>query len=248
MDDAHAYPSDDMPGRFATTRWSVVAAAGDADSAERREALEELCRSYWYPVYAFVRGRIGSAQDAQDLTQAFFAHAIEKGTLAKADPTRGRFRTFLRAAIANFLADERAKANAAKRGGGQRTFSLDFAAGESRYLREPSHDSTAERLYDRRWAVTLIEQALATLEQEWTRADKRAAFEILKRTISGVGDGEDYEHVGAELGVSSAAAKQAAYRLRRRYREIFREEVRRTVADDESIDDEIARLMESLGD
>ena len=248
MDDAHASPSNAAPDRFATTRWSVVAAAGDADSRERRDALEELCRSYWYPVYAFVRGRIGNAQDAQDLTQAFFAHALEKGTLAKADRTRGRFRTFLRAAIANFLADERAKANAVRRGGGRRTVSLDFDAGESRYLLEPSHASTAERRYDRRWAVTLIEQALANLEQEWSAAGKGAAFEILKRTISGVGDGEDYAGIATELGVSPAAAKQAAYRLRRRYREIFREEVRRTVADDESVDDEIARLMESLSD
>ncbi|HEV7281095.1 MAG TPA: sigma factor [Pirellulaceae bacterium] len=248
MDDANAFPSNAAPGRFATTRWSVVAAAGDVDSGERRDALEELCRGYWYPIYAFVRGRSGNAQDAQDLTQAFFAHAIEKGTLAKADRARGRFRTFLRAAIANFLADERAKAKAVRRGGGKQVFSLDFESGESRYLLEPSHDSTAERLYDRRWAVTLIEQALATLEQEWTSAGKAASFEILKRTISGVGDGEDYSAIGADLDVSPAAAKQAAYRLRRRYREIFREEVRRTVADDESVDDEIARLMESLGD
>lgn len=248
MDDAHAFPSDAAPGRFATTRWSVVSAAGEADSRERRDALEELCRGYWYPVYAFVRGRVGNAQDAQDLTQAFFAHAIEKETLAKADRTRGRFRTFLRSAIANFLADERAKANAARRGGGRLIFSLDFETGESRYSLEPSHDSTAERLYDRRWAVTLIEQSLATLAQEWTAAGKREAFEILKRTISGMSDGEDYAGISAELGVSPAAAKQAAYRLRRRYREIFREEVRRTVADDESVDDEIARLMESLGD
>lgn len=248
MDDADAFPSNAAPGRFATTRWSVVAAAGEVDGDQRREALEQLCGSYWYPVYAFVRGRTTNSQDAQDLTQAFFVRAIEKGTLGKADPARGRFRTFLRSAIANFLADERAKANAAKRGGGGRMLSLDFEAGESRYLLEPSHDSTAERIYDRRWAVTLIEQALATLRQEWQDVGKEAAFEILKATLPGVGKGEDYARIAEELDVSPAAAKQAAYRFRRRYREIFRDEVRRTVADDASIDDEIARLMESLSD
>lgn len=247
MDDAHAFPSN-APGRFATTRWSVVAAAGEIEGEERQEALEQLCGSYWYPVYAFVRGRTGDAQNAQDLTQAFFVHALEKGTLGKADPARGRFRTFLRAALANFLADERAKANAAKRGGGAPTLSLDFEAGESRYMREPSHESTAERIYDRRWTATLIDQALTTLQQEWQSADRGAAFEILKGTLAGVGEAGDFAQVAAELGVSPAAAKQAAYRFRRRYREIFREEVRRTVANDESIDDEIARLMESLGD
>lgn len=248
MDDADAGAPPAPSGRFATTRWSLVAAAADTDEASRRAALEELCEGYWYPVYAFVRSRAANQEDAQDLTQAFFARALEKGTLAKADRSRGRFRTFLRTAIANFLLDEQAKANAAKRGGGAPTLSIDFEAGESRYLLEPSHEMTPERVYDRRWAMALIERTLATLEEEWRDSGRSEAFDALKETLPGAAETDVYAAAAAKLGISEAAAKQAAYRLRRRYRELFREEVRRTVADDAEIDDEIARLLESLAD
>jgi|CXWL01.1.fsa_nt_gi RNA polymerase sigma-70 factor (ECF subfamily) len=243
---SHQNPSGGHAQRFATTRWSIVLAAGDAVSRESRGALESLCETYWFPVYTYVRRVVASVEDAQDLTQAFFAHLLEKDVIAKADPERGRFRAFVLTALKNFLANQRHKVRAEKRGGGKAVLSLDFDSGESRYQIEPSHDLTPEKLFERRWVLTLLDQVLDCLRMELAEAGKQPHFETLKGALTGEMTNADYEQAAEALGISSAAAKQAAYRMRKRYRELFRLEVARTVADDSEVDDEIGRLLETL--
>jgi RNA polymerase sigma factor (sigma-70 family) len=232
---------------FATTQWSVVIAAGNAQRPDAREALAQLCEAYWYPLYAYVRRRVPSTHEANDLTQAFFAHLLEKEAIAKAQPERGRFRAFLLAAFKNFLANEWNKERAEKRGGGRAELALDFSKGDSRYQIEPAHELTPEKLYERRWVTTLLEQVLARLRLELKESGKEAHFDELKTALLGEASAEEYERAGAALGISPAAAKQAAYRLRKRYRELLRAEVARTVAHEDEIDAEIGRLFESLG-
>ena len=236
----------DGQSRFATTRWSIVLAAGQSVSPESRRALESLCEAYWFPVYAYARRLVVRVEDAQDLTQGFFAHLLDKDAIAKANPDRGRFRAFLLTAFKNFFANEWHKDHAEKRGGGQRALSLDFDSGESRYQIEPSHELTPEKLYERRWVLTLLDQVLDSLRSELAEAGSESAFEKLKPAIVGEMTGADYELAAATLGITTAAAKQAAYRMRKRYRELFRQEVARTVGDDSDVDDEIGRLLKIL--
>ncbi len=236
------------PQNFATTQWSIVLAAGNGAGANSQQALAQLCEAYWYPLYAYVRRRVGNVDEAQDLTQAFFAHLLEKQALGKADRERGRFRSFLLTALKNFLANEWDKAGAAKRGGGQPKLSLDFAAGESNYQIEPVDNVTPERLYERRWVLTLLNCVLDRLRQELIEEGKGEQFEQLKSALTGEASAEEYEQAAAALGISAAAAKQAAYRLRKRYRELFRGEVARTVADESEVSDEIGRLLQTLSD
>jgi RNA polymerase sigma factor (sigma-70 family) len=232
---------------FATTEWSVVLAAGDIGRHEARIALARLCETYWYPLYAYVRRRVGQVHDAQDLTQAFFCHLLEKQSLARADRQRGRFRTFLITALQNFLANEWEKQSAKKRGGGKTELSLDFDTGESRYRIEPLDELTPEKLYDRRWVLTMLDQVLERLRNELLEAGKHRQFEQLKETLLGEATDADYQRAAVALGITPAAAKQAAYRMRKRYRQLFRGEVARTVANDADVDDEIGRLLETLG-
>jgi RNA polymerase sigma-70 factor (ECF subfamily) len=234
--------------RFATTRWSIVLAAGQTVSQESTRALEALCETYWLPVYAYVRRVVVRVEDAQDLTQGFFAQLLEKEAIAKADPERGRFRAFLLTALKNFLTNERLKARAEKRGGGKAALSLDFVSGESRCQIEPSHELTPERLFERRWVLTLLDLVLDYLKIELAEKGKEPHFEKFKAALTGEMASADYEQAAEALGLTAAAAKQAAYRLRKRYRELFRLEVARTVADDSEVDDEIGRLLESLGE
>jgi RNA polymerase sigma factor (sigma-70 family) len=238
----------DSSQHFATTRWSIVFAAGQEGSRESRGALEALCQSYWFPVYTYVRRHATAAQDAQDLTQSFFAHLLDSEAIGKADPERGRFRAFLLTAVKNFLANEREKGRAEKRGAGKVPLRLDFESGETRYQIEPAHQLTPERLFERRWVLALIDQVLEGLRSELTAEGKGEHFELLKEGIVGEMTAEAYERAAAALGVTPAAAKQAAYRLRKRYRELFRQEVARTVAGDAEIDDEIGRLLGILGE
>jgi RNA polymerase sigma-70 factor (ECF subfamily) len=191
---------------------------------------------------------VARVEDAQDLTQGFFAHLLDKDAIAKATPERGRFRAFLLTAMKNFLANERHKARAEKRGGGKPALSLDFDSGESRYQIEPSHDLTPEKLYERRWVLTLLDQVLDSLRIELAEAGKEPHFKMLKGALTGAMTSADYEQAAEALGISSAAAKQAAYRMRKRYRELFRMEVARTVADDSDVDDEIGRLLETMSE
>jgi RNA polymerase sigma-70 factor (ECF subfamily) len=233
--------------RFATTRWSVVLAAGRRSTERSRDALAELCANYWYPLYGFVRAQGYSAHDAQDLTQEFFARLIERNTVGEADRTRGRFRTFLIASLKHFLANERDRARAKKRGGGRLVLSIDFDAGESRLSREPACDATPERIFERRWALALLETVLALLREEFQSAGKGQLFERLKGTLTASHDAGGYAAIAAELGMAEGAVKVAVHRLRRRFRELLRDEIAQTVADPADVDQEIRELFTALG-
>jgi RNA polymerase sigma-70 factor (ECF subfamily) len=232
--------------RFATTRWSLVAAAGNRTAPEAQEALATLCRIYWYPLYAYARRQLASADDAQDLTQEFFVRLLEKDYLQAADPQRGRFRAFLLTAFQRFLANERDRARAQKRGGGRPVLSLDFQAGESQFQREPADPATPETLFERRWALTLLEQTLGRLRQEFASAGKEKLFATLKGTLTGDDSGVPYAQLAAQLDVSEQAVKVAVHRLRRRYAELLRAEITQTVADPREVEDELRDLFAAV--
>jgi RNA polymerase sigma factor (sigma-70 family) len=234
-------------GRFATTRWSLVLAAGRRSSPEGERALADLCRRYWYPLYVYVRRRVHDVEEARDLTQEFFAGLLERQTLARADPKRGRFRTFLLTSLQHFLINEWQKARAQKRGGGRRALALDFDAKDSQAAFEPAHDWTAERVYERQWALTLLDQVLGRLRQEYADADKARLFEQLKPFLAGETQTTRYAGVAQALKLSEGAVRVAAHRLRKRYRELLREEVAQTVADDAEVEDEIRALFTACG-
>jgi RNA polymerase sigma factor (sigma-70 family) len=240
-------PSADGPSLFVTTHWSLVLAAKDKSSPDSAAALEALCRAYWYPLYAFVRRQGHPAGDAQDLTQEFFARLLAKGYLAAAAPEKGRFRTFLRVALKRFLANEWDRARRLKRGGGHTPLSLNTEMGEERYAAEGSDGLPADRLYDRRWAMTLLEQTLARLRAEHTTAGKTAEFERLKGALMADRGAIDYTALGAALGLSEAAARVAVHRLRKRFRELFRAAVADTVSGPEQVEDELRYLVGILG-
>lgn len=245
----HAGP--DQPSAhsaFATTRWSLIAGAAQPDSIEARAALEALCRAYWYPLYAYIRRRVGDVHTAQDLTQSFFARLLERGTIAGADPERGRFRAYLLTACKRFLINEWERDRAAKRGGGQTALSLDLNLGESRYSTEPADTLTPERLYERQWAITLLGRVLEQLQAECAAKGKGAQFEQLKGFLGGSGRSRSYAEAAAALGMTESATKVAAHRLRERYRELLRAEIAETVEKPEDVEDEIRGLFEVLGD
>jgi RNA polymerase sigma-70 factor (ECF subfamily) len=196
-------------------------------------------------LYAYARRRLGHVQEAQDLTQDFFARLLEKNMLASAQPERGRFRAFLLTAFKNFLTNEGAKARAHKRGGSQAPLPLDFQAGDSRYALEPAHDWTPERLFERQWALTLLQQVLGNLRSDFAKAGKEKHFDHLKVHLTGEATAS-YADLGAELDMSEGAVKVAVHRLRSRYRELLRREVAQTLAAPEDVDDEIRRLFEAL--
>jgi RNA polymerase sigma-70 factor (ECF subfamily) len=231
---------------FATTRWSLVAAAARGESAEAQEALASLCGIYWYPIYAYARRQISAVEDAQDMTQAFFAQVLEKGYLQSADPLRGKFRSFLRTAFDHFLAKERDRANAQKRGGGRPHLSLDMQAGERRYSREPTDHATPGSIFERRWALTILEQTLARLRQEFADAGKDKIFDKLKQALTGDGPAEPYSAIAAQLEISEQAVKVAVHRLRRRYAELIRAEIAQTVGSPDEIEDELRDLFAAV--
>jgi RNA polymerase sigma factor (sigma-70 family) len=232
---------------FDTTHWSVVLTAGHRSSPDSRKALSTLCQAYWYPLYAYARRRGRNVEEAQDLTQEFFARLLEKDYLAVAQPGRGRFRSFLLTAFKHFLANEWDKARAQKRGGGCAPISLDFATGESRYLREPADELTPERIYERQWALTLLEQVLARLRDEFVRAGKADLFEQLKVFITPRTTADCYAEAAGELSISQEAVRVAVHRLRRRYRQLLRAEISQTVAEPSDVEDEIRSLFSALG-
>jgi len=211
-------------GVFATTHWSVVLTARDPAAPESGAALETLCRTYWYPVYAFVRRQGQPPHDAQDLTQEFFARLLQKDYLRSAAREKGRFRTFLIVALKRFMANEWDRARALKRGGGETTLPLDTSLAESRYQMEPAADANPDRVYDRRWALTLLDQSFLTVD----RAE--------------IG----YGAIAARLGISEGAARVAVHRLRKRFREVFREQIAQTVSSPAEIDEEVAHLVAAL--
>ncbi len=233
--------------RFATTRWSLVAAAGRSASPQSDRALATLCEDYWFPLYAFVRREGYSPHDAQDLTQEFFARLLQKNYLADADRRRGRFRSFLLASLKHFLSKERDRARAQKRGGGRAPLSLDFASAESRYRLEPADELTAERLFDRRWALTVLEQVLGRLRAESAAADKLPLFDQLKGFLTGRKGSRPYSEVADELAMTEGAVKVAVHRLRRRYRELLKQEIAQTLTGPEELDDELRHLFAAVG-
>ena len=236
----------DQPGgeQFTTTHWSVVLAAGRGDSPASQQALERLCRTYWYPLYAFVRRQGPGPEEAQDLTQEFFARFLAKDYVGLADPARGRFRTFLLTSLKNFLAEAHRHATRLKRGGGQSVVSWDGMPPEQRYLAEPQHETTAETLYEQRWALTLLESALARLGAELASAGKERLFTELKDRLWGEPGAASYAELAARLDLSEGALKVAVHRLRQRFRELLREEVAQTVANPAEIDAELRHLVQ----
>lgn len=233
-------------GRFATTRWSLVLAAGHQTHARSAEALASLCEMYWYPVYAFIRRQGYRAEDGADLTQAFFARVLEKNYLHDADPARGRFRAFLCASIRHFLSNERDRARALKRGGTQPPISLDVETAEGRYQLEPSDDLTPEKLFDRHWALMLLERVLVRLREEHVSAGKAELFDQLKGFLTGDSAAVPYGDVANTLGTTEGAVKVAVHRLRRRFRDTLVQEIAETVSDPADIDGEIEYLLKAV--
>lgn len=223
----------------------MVLRAGNRDEpAQAQAALTQLCQTYWYPLYSFVRHRGYALHDAQDLTQAFFAQLIEKRGLERVDPELGRFRTFLLASMKNFLANDWDKKSARKRGGGQTLLSLEQELAESRFQLEPSHDWTPERHFERQWALTLLDQVLAALCADYHADGKEDLFEELKGVLTG--QATAYADMAARLGRSEGAIKVAVHRLRQRYRELIRARIAETVCDAD-VDDELRHLLAALG-
>lgn len=220
----------------------MLSAKGDATSAHA--ALEKLCATYWYPLYAFVRRQGRTPHDAQDLTQEFFSRLLEKGWLASVDRERGRFRSFLLASMKHFLANEWDREHALKRGGGATPLRLDDAVAEDRYRLELHQEVSPEQLFDRRWALTLLERVLAGLREEMTAAGKLAQFEVLKGSLSGEKAG--YAQIARELKMTEGAVKVASHRLRERYRALIRAEIANTVASPGEIEDELRHLFAAL--
>lgn len=234
-------------GQFATTHWSVVLAARDPAAPQAAQALEDLCGIYWYPLYAFVRRRGFSADEAQDLTQEFFLRLLEKDYLRVVDRSKGRFRSFLRAAMEHFLSNELDRARAQKRGGDRRRLSLDFRDAEGKYQIEPADGQTPEALFERRWALTLLDAVLQRLQDEHTAAGKGELFACLKDYLVDSPEAAPYAEVATEVRLSEAAVKMAVHRLRKRYRQLLHEEIAQTVADPAEVEEEIQHLFRALG-
>jgi len=234
------------PRQFNTTHWSVVLLAGRTASPQSAEALEKLCRTYWRPLYSFICRQGHSPEDAQDLTQKFFARLLEKNDLEKVDPGKGKFRTFLLTALTHFLANERDYARAAKRGGGRTVLSLEELRSEQSHPVEPASELSPDKLFDLRWSMTVLDQALAALEAEMVSGGKGAQFKQIKHFLTAEpGDGE-YAAIAASLGASRETVAVAVHRLRRRYHELVRAEVAQTVSTLAELEDEMRHLFEAL--
>jgi RNA polymerase sigma-70 factor (ECF subfamily) len=227
---------------FATTHWSVVLATRESDAKRATVALERLCTVYWYPLYAYLRRRGHGDHDAQDLTQGFFTQLLERGSIQKADREKGRFRSFLLASLNYFVADERDHAAASKRGGGRELFSLDAEDAENRYRLESVDGCNPEKIFEQRWAMTLLDQVLARLAQEFTQSGKRDLFERLQPLLIEETEVKTYAEIGREAGMTEEAVKKAVQRMRRRYHQLFREEIAHTVATREEVEDELRHL------
>lgn len=232
---------------FATTHWSVVLNAGRSETTRGRDALAALCETYWYPLYAYVRRQGHSPHDAEDLTQEFFARLLESESLAAVSPEKGKFRTFLLVALKRFLANQWHRANSQKRGGGSLRVPLEGHTAETRYIAEPIEALTAEKLYERRWALTLLDRVLDRLRHEFNAARKGELFDKLKPHLMAEKGEIPYAHAAAESGLNEGAFKVAVHRMRRRFRELFREEVAHTVAGPGKIDEEIRYLLAVFG-
>lgn len=232
--------------QFRTTRWSMVLAAADRAAPGSEEALAALCQAYWYPLYAFLRRQGWNPQEAEDLTQAFFLRVLEKDYLAGVGPEKGKFRTFLLVCMKHFASNERVRLQAVKRGGRRKIISIDLEAAEGRYIGEPVDTQTPEHVYERRWALTVLERALESLSADLYAAGKDRLFEALKSYLVMDADGVRYAQTGEALGMSEGAVRVAVHRLRERYRAKVVEEITATVGDVSEVDEEIERLFEIL--
>jgi RNA polymerase sigma-70 factor (ECF subfamily) len=239
-------PPPENAGHFSTTHWSLIVRAGQKDRPSSQAALEALCRRYWFPLYAFVRRQGYAVHDAQDLTQAFFSRFLEKDYLQDVDRSRGKFRSFLLASIQHFLANARDRARAAKRGGGHNILALDFSQAEDRYAHEPASHWTPEKLFQRRWALELLQAVLERLQEEWHSPERRAFFALVQDHITGAVPTRSLAEVAHACGMTEGAVKTALHRLRRRFRELLREEIAHTVATADQVDEEIRELFTAL--
>ena len=230
--------------QFATTRWTAVLAAVRNDAPDAAEALDQLCRTYWYPLYAWIRRQGYAPHDAQDLIQGFFACLLEKHDLAEVDPARGKFRSFLLASLKHYLANERDRERAWKRGGRHQFVPLDPELAESRYGIEPS--LSADQIYDRRWALTVLEQVMARLRAEFCQRGKASLFDQLKACLTGDRLDQPYAELAGQLGVSESAVKVSVHRLRNRYRQLLRDEIAETVNGPAAVEEELRQLMAAL--
>jgi RNA polymerase sigma factor (sigma-70 family) len=228
---------------FATTHWSVVLTAGHDSAPGAREALESLCRAYWYPLYSYIRRRGYTAEDAQDLTQEFFTQLLKKNYPGQADPAKGKFRSFLLLRLNHFLADEYDRATTQKHGGGQVFMSLDGESPEDRYCLEPADELSPEKIFEQRWAQTILDQAIARLQAEFVADGKAEIYEVLKAFQPGEQHPLSYADAAARLVVSESAVKSMIHRLRQRHRELVREEIAHTVSTAAEVDEELRHLI-----
>jgi RNA polymerase sigma-70 factor (ECF subfamily) len=236
------------PGDFRTTQWSVVLRAGQSDSGLAKAALEELCQGYWYPIYSFVRRRGCSPEDAQDLTQEFFSRLLANRGLATVHPAKGRFRSFLLASLKNLLVNEWNRSRTQKRGGGVPLFSLDEKAAEDRFQLEPPDNTTPEKVFERRWAETLLERVLLRVRAEWNERDKLQRFDSLKTFLTDRRGEAPFAEVAAKLGTTVPALRSVVHKLREVYRRVFLDEIAQTVDGPGEVEDEVRRLFAALGD
>jgi RNA polymerase sigma factor (sigma-70 family) len=239
-------PSTSAPHWFTATHWSVVLLAGQADSVQAAEALEKLCRTYWLPLYSYIRRQGYGPDDAQDLAQGFFVRLLKANSFAALSREKGKFRTFLLAALNHFPSDGRDRTRAEKRGGGQPVVSIDETEAEHRYLQVPSQNLAPEKVFDRRWALTVLDEALARLRQEHRTSGKAELFAHLSAFLSSEGSKVDYDALAPKLGMSATAVAVAVHRLRQRYRECIRLELAQTVASPEDLDEEMNYLFSVL--
>jgi RNA polymerase sigma factor (sigma-70 family) len=246
MSSTHTPAPQALPGWFATTHWSVVLSAGGSDTPRAQEALARLCQVYWYPLYAYVRRRGYGPEDAQDLTQEFFARLLAHKWVGSADPQKGRFRSFLLTAMNHFLADEWDRLKAQKRGGGGRVLPLEVETAETRFQLEPADPLTPEKIYERRWAQTLLETVFEQLRQAYEAEGKAALFAELKGGLAQARAALPYAELAARLKLSEGALRVAMHRLRQRYREVLRAEIAHTVNEPGEVEEELRYLFRVL--
>ena len=250
----HPHDPDGLSGapppnraHFSTTRWSLVLEAGRDASPDSHEALAQLCRMYWYPLNAYVRRRGFDPARADDLTQGFFARLLEQDIVKGADPARGKFRAYLLGALRHFMSNQWHRDHTIKRGGGRKLIPLDLDDAERRYALEPAHELTPEKIYERGWALTLLERVAAELRDQLVREGKGHIFERLRGSLAGGGERGENRQIARDLALSEGAVRVALHRLRRRYRAVLRDQIAQTVASPDEIDQEIRDLFSALG-
>jgi RNA polymerase sigma factor (sigma-70 family) len=242
--DTNPIPAD--TSRFATTHWSLVLAAGSPESTRYRMALETLCQTYWFPLYAYLRRRGYNTHLTEDYVQGFFSYLLEKHVLHRANPERGRFRSFLLATLKHYLTDERDRARTQKRGGVTKILSLNIETAESQYSVEPAHHLSPEKLFERQWALTLLNRTICRLKAESLSKNKPNLFTILETYLTLDEDSVPYGDIATKLNMTEGAVKVAVHRLRNRYRELLRDEIAHTVAAEDQIDEEIRDLFTAV--